>query len=173
MGVIYRHTVEALVVGVAEKKNALPRAELIKLGVYPTRDVTMDVWAPAVRAIAKALFPDATPDQQLELLGREVVRSFAENVVGRGLLMVLRLIGRKRALLRMAENFRTADSVSNVSTVEKAPTWIQLRFSASNGLGPHMLGLMREGVLLITAKEPCTVEGTPDGAGGFTIDVKW
>ena len=105
-------------------------------------------------------------------MGEQVAN--AENVVGRGLLMVLRLIGRKRALLRMAENFRTADSVSHVSTVEKAPTCIQLRFGATDGLGPHMLGLMREGLVMLNTKEdPCTVEGADDGAGGFTIDVKW
>lgn len=173
MGVIFRHTVEALVVGVAEKKHALPRAELVKLGVYPPRDVTLDVWDPAIRAIARALFPAATPDQQLELLGREVVRSFTEGVVGRGLLLVLRLLGRKRALLRMAENFRTADSVMNVTTLEKSPTWIQVRFGATHGLEAHMLGVMREAVSLISPKDPCTVEGAPDGPGGFTIDVKW
>lgn len=173
MGVIFRHTVEALVVGVAEKKRALARAELVKLGVHPPRDVSMDVWVPAVHAIAGALFPQLSPEQQLEALGREVVRSFTQGVVGRGLLLVLRLVGRRRALLRMAENFRTADSVMNVTSVEKSPTWIQVHFDAGRGLETHMLGIMREGVALISAQGECSVTGQPDGSGGFTIDVKW
>jgi hypothetical protein len=33
---------------------------------------------------------------------------------------------------------------------------------------------LREGLVMLNTKEhPCTVEGADDGAGGFTIDVKW
>ncbi len=160
-------------VGVVQQKNALPLAQLEKLGVYPPRDVTMEVWVGAVHAIARAMFPLLPADQQLEALGREVVRSFANGVVGRGVLMVGRLLGRRRTLMRMAEHFRTADSVMNVSAFEKTPQWVQIRFGASYGLDAHLLGVVREGVALLTPTEPCVIEGAPDGAGGFAINVTW
>lgn len=171
-GVIYRHTVEALV-GIVRKKRALSDAELTALGVYPCRDVSIEVWSPAVHAMAKALFPHIPPSRALEESGREIVRNFTQGVVGNGVLMVIRLMGRRRALQRIADSFRSADSVMEVSSTEKSPTWLRVRFERIYGLGEHMTGVLREAMELADGKTPVSVTGLSDAQGGYDIDVKW
>lgn len=172
MGVIFRHTVEALV-SIAEKRHALSPDQLRALNVYPPRDVPVEVWSPAVLAISAALLPNATPGEQLENSGRVIVRSFAEGLVGRGLLMVVRMLGRKRALLRMSENFRSADSVMNVTAEDRGDTWVRLRFGAAHGLERHMLGIIDETLRMMAQPEPWTITGEAFGVGGYLLDVKW
>ena len=59
-----------------------------------------------------------------------MIRGYQDGLVGRGLFIVLRLLGPRRALLRVKQNFATADSVTSVSAVELSPTCIQFEFVA-------------------------------------------
>ena len=91
-GVVYRHTVESLVVQVVLARGAMRADELQALGVYPPRDVPIALWASAVPKMAAALNPELPPDEQLKQSGHEIVRMFKKGVVGVGLLMVLRMV---------------------------------------------------------------------------------
>ena len=71
-------------------------------------------------------------------------RGYAEGLVGRALLTVLRLFGPRRTMLRMAENYRTADNVTEVKSPELSPTAIDLEFSSDFDMPTYIRGCTKE-----------------------------
>ncbi|MFO0593911.1 MAG: DUF2378 family protein [Myxococcaceae bacterium] len=173
MGVVYRHTVEAFVQGVMLQRGVMSKQELGALGVFPPRDIAVEVWAPAMKKMSMALSPGVPEEQALELSGRAMISSFQQSLVGRGLVLALKLLGLRRTLLRMAENFRSADTVTRVTAIDKGPGWVQLAFENTFGLERHMIGIVSSAMETIFPKTAIGVTGAPDGKGGYVIDVKW
>ena len=158
-GVIYRHTVEAFVERVLLRRGLLSLEfdrELKALGIDASRpkELSLEAWLALLRASARKLSPGRSEDDALEDVGREMLRGYIDGLVGKALFMVLRLVGPRRAMLRMAENFQTADSVTRVIARELTATSIELEFRPSFGIPTYQRGVMLEALGLLRAKEP-------------------
>ncbi len=176
-GVIYRHTVEAFVQRVLLRRGLLSLEfdrELKALGFDASRptEVTLDMWETLMRRSAKRLSPQKTEADALNDLGREQLRGYTEGLVGRALSTLLRLIGPRRTMLRMMENYRTADSVTEVKSTELSPTAIELEFSSDFNMPTYVSGLMEETLVMLRAKDP-KVEFKKQATGSTVFSVSW
>ncbi|MGV3619727.1 MAG: DUF2378 family protein [Archangium sp.] len=158
-GVIYRHAVEAFVERVLRRRELLTpefTARLRSLGLDATRphEVDLETWALLVRAAAAQLAPNETIDDALEEVGHEVLLGYSETLVGRSLFALLRLLGPQRAMLRMAENYHSADSVTHVDARTLSPTSVELSFNTTGGLSPYVRGVLLETLHQVKAREP-------------------
>lgn len=176
-GVIYKHTIEAFIQHVVLRRGLLSiefDRELRGLGldVSRPREVSLATWEALLKATAKRAYPKLAEDDALEEVGREVMRGFAAGFVGKGLLMVLRMLGPRRALLRMMENFRTADSVTTMKAVELSPTCIELDTRPVTDVPTYVCGLLSEIMVLLAAREP-KVEHRIEGKESRVFKVTW
>lgn len=158
-GVIYRHTVEAFIQRVLLRRGLLSlefNRELKALGVDASRptEVSLDIWVAMLRATAKRLSPGRTEAEALEDLGREMLRGYMDGLVGKALFIVMRALGPRRAMLRMMENYRTADSVTTVAATEVSTTAIDLEFNSAFGVPTYVAGLLSEALVQMRAPEP-------------------
>jgi len=173
-GVIYKHSVEAFIQRVLLRRGLLSLEfdrELRALGVDASRptEVTADVWIKLLKLTARRISPNKTEEEALEELGREQLRGYLEGLVGRAILTVVKLGGPQRTMLRMAENIRTADSITRVQAVELSPTSVQLEFDTDYGVQGYMRGLLHETLVMQNVKDPkVTVRKTETGSLVFT-----
>ena len=89
-------------VGVNFDKRLLP--------AYP-----LDVWVAAMELGSTLLTPDGTAAERHYALGRRIVDSYGETLVGRALLAVMRVIGPRRSFERMTRNLRTTNNYTESS----------------------------------------------------------
>ena len=176
-GVIYRHTVEAFTQQVLLRRGLLSLEfdrELKALGFDASRpkETSLPVWIAMLKACAARVSPGLPEVEGLEEVGREMLRGYVDGLVGKALFMVLRLIGPRRALLRMMENYRTADSLTTVKATEKGPTSIELEFNSSFGVPTYIRGLLSESVIQMRAHEP-KVEVLDLASGATRFTVSW
>lgn len=176
-GVIYRHTVEAFVQRVLLRRGLLSLEfdrELKALGVDASRptELPIAVWDALLRTTAKRLSPGKNEADALDDLGREQLRGYAEGLVGRALLTVLRLIGPRRTMLRMMENYRTADNVTEVKATELSPSAIDLEFNSDFNVPTFIRGLLDETLVLLRAKDPKVVF-KKQASGSTVFSVSW
>ena len=158
-GVIYRHTVEAFVERVLLRRGLLSLEfdrELKALGIDASRpkELNLDAWLKLLKASARRLSPGRSEADALEDVGREMLRGYIDGLVGKALFMVLRLVGPRRAMLRMAENFQTADSITSVTARELTATSVELEFRPSFGIPTYTSGVLLEAMGLLRAKDP-------------------
>lgn len=158
-GVIYRHTVEAFVERVLTRRALLTpefRAELRALGLDAAapKEVNLETWALLVRAVAARLCPGKPEAEALETVGREMLAGYSESLVGRSLFVLLRLLGPQRAMMRMAENYHSADSITRVEARALTAGSVELAFNTTGGLSHYVRGLLLEMLARLKARTP-------------------
>lgn len=171
-GVIYRHSVEALLGHVVRPRSLLTGDELREFGLEKARDVDKHTWERLLRVLARKLKPGAPDDEGLELLGAAMLEGYADGFVGRSLFLVLKLMGPRRALLRMADNFKTADSVTEVVATARGDTHVEMVFNDIGNMPTYVRGLLSRAMTLLgLPTHSVTFEALPNGHTRF--DAKW
>jgi uncharacterized protein (TIGR02265 family) len=158
-GVIFRHSVEAFVERVLVAQGLMSpefERELKRLGldVAHPAEVNLETWSALVRAASRRMSPSKREADALEDVGRHMLRGFAASLVGKGLFLALRMLGPRRAVLRMPENYRSADSITHVIAREVSPTCMELTFNTTGGMPTYVRGLMLESMTHVGAREP-------------------
>ena len=158
--VVYNHTVKGFLRHVLERRgllNAKVIAELAGLGLDVKRPVDMpiDAWWKVLDLSVQLIAGDREPNAAWEMMGGEVVYGFAETLVGKSAFLVLRLLGPGRALRRLTEQYRTADSVTTVESRELAPTSVELIYTVVGGIPQpaYVKGILKVGMELVGAHD--------------------
>lgn len=173
--VVYRHTVEAFVKNVLERHRQLTPefvAAMQGKGFDPgkVRDLPRETWWWLLRETAKRLQPHHPQGETMELMGREMIRGYANGLVGAGLFLALRLLGPRRSVLRMAENFRTADTFSRVIVRELGPNHLELDYTPTAGMPELVQGILTESMITIGLANPrVEVRTAPDDGAVYTL----
>ena len=174
-GVVYRHTVESFLGQVLKRRGVLSTellAKLRALGVDPVKpgDVDVETWWKVLELSAGVLAPGQSTDDAFREVGREVLRGFESSVVGKTSFLVLRVLGTKRGLMKVADSFRSADNVTTVEVADTGPKNANVRIIVPGGLRypSYTQGIFLEGLTLLGAKQP-RVALKPDGS----FDVSW
>lgn len=170
-GVIYRHSVESFVERVLQRRGLLSPdfiRELKALGVDVEKPTEVDLatWARLVRATAAKLSPSKDIDAALEDVGLETIAGYLESLVGRSLFVLLRLFGPRRALLRMQENYHSADSITRIDARALSPTSVELVFNTTGGTPTYVRGLMLGTLIHLKVRSP---QVTFEETGGRTV----
>ena len=179
--VVYSHTVKGFLKHALEPRGLLtPKVveELASLGldVKRPRDMPIDAWW-KVLAVGLRLIASEVPEEAgWELLGGEVVRGFAESLVGRSAFLLLRLLGPRRALRQLTQQYRTADSVTTVDSRELEPTRVELLYTVVGGIPQptYVKGILKVGMELVGARAPeVTWERSEHHPGAWRYLVSW
>lgn len=171
-GIVFRHSVEALLNQVVERRDLMTADELRTFRLEKPRDMQREEWEALLRFLARKLTPDGTEAAGLEVLGREILIGYFDGLVGRGVFLVLKLLGPRRALLRMAENFETADTMTKVYPKELSPTHIELLFNDIGHMPTYVRGILLYALALLGQPQAkVTFEERADGYTRF--DVSW
>ena len=176
--VVFRHTVESFIRDVLQRRELLTPdfvAALATKGVEVARprDLPRESWWALLELTAERIMPGRPREQNLELIGREMVRAFADGLVGRGLFMLLKIMGPRRAVLRTAENFRTADNFSSVSVREVSRNHLELAYTPVAGMPELVLGILSESMTLIGIKNPQVVYELTPSSDGAIYSLRW
>ncbi len=177
--IIYRHTVEAFLTRVFARRNLLRGAVLEKLtalGIDPKRprDVSPEAWWPVVRLAADTIAPGKSEAEAFREVGQEMLRGFEASVIGKSLFLVMRVLGTKRAMLKMADHYRTADNITRVEAKDLGPTEVELRFDVDGGtpFPTYTQGILLEGIRLVGGKAP-RVDVRAEGDGALIYRASW
>lgn len=160
MGVVFSHTVRAFIHRVFRARELLTpatRAHFAALGIDADapKDVPPERWWKLVQYAAELQNAESLDLALLEL-GRDMVRGYQDGVIGTALFLAMRLMGVKRALIRMADHFRTADSITRVETVDEGERQVSVLMTAEGGLPfpTYTQGVLLEGLDRVGAKDP-------------------
>ena len=146
-GVVYRHTVETLINNVLRAHELLtPEAErgLRDIGVDPARvqDVPLETWLALLEYCAALGAAGDRSDTALITLGRRWVDGYVETLMGKTTLMVARLIGPKKMLLKMADNWRTTNNFYVATATERSPKHVELELNVGGAVRPFNAGVL-------------------------------
>lgn len=177
--VIYRHTVEGFFKQVLVRRGLLTptfAAKLASFGVDPNkpRDLDLPTWWKVIAATAELLAPGASVEDAHREAGRELVRGFEQSLVGKTSFLVLRMLGHRRAVTKLAESFKSADNASTVDVLEATPTSARVRIAVEGGhpQPTYTEGILLEGLQMLGAKD-VAVKHQRDAARAVLFDVTW
>ncbi len=111
---VFSQSFEALLRALGGNLSEASKAKFRALGVnfdqrllpgYP-----LDVWVAAMELGSSLLTPDGSAAERHYALGRRMVDSYGETLVGRALLAVMRVIGPRRSFERMTRNLRSTNN---------------------------------------------------------------
>lgn len=153
-----------------KRRSLLTAQELAEFGLEKPRDVDQFVWEKLLRTLARKLKPNE--EEGLEELGAAMLEGYADGFVGRSLFLVLKMMGPRRALLRMAENFKTADNITEVTAKSHGETHVEMVFNDIGGMPTYVRGLLLKAMTTLGVKNPSvTFAVLPNGHTKF--DAKW
>ncbi len=130
-----------------------------------------DTWRTVSRLAAKALFPDAAPDQADYLLGQQFMEQYAQTIIGGALMATLRLIGPRRAFTRVSRSFRTSNNYMEDRVTERGPNDYELWLNEP--LVPHVNRGVLQATLTAIGAKGCSVEVVAVDAEGVTYRCRW
>lgn len=136
------------------------------LPAYP-----FETWVKAMDLGSQLVMPNATEKERHLAMGRRMVDSYGESLVGKALLTAIRVIGPRRMLERMARNLRTANNYTETKVTAQADGSYELWCSKVASTAFYC-GMLRRGVEVAGGKEP-TVESTAHDGNGATFRVRW
>lgn len=155
---VFGHTVRVLVEHVLTPRGLLDpamRAEFEALGIDPERprDLPSSRWWRLLHAVSSRVTPGVPAEAAMERLGELLVAGFAETFLGRSSLLVLKLVGPRRTLRRLTEQFRTTNDGLSVLARELSDTSAELSLRMPGGVpsAGHFLGVIREGMRRVGA----------------------
>jgi uncharacterized protein (TIGR02265 family) len=132
----------------------------------------IEIWAAAVAAVAKHVYPqDSTPEAYLKL-GRSTIHGFCETLAGRALFPLLRLIGPVRALDRAARNYAATNNYTKVTLTRIGPTAFDFYLNEKHTLPEYDMGVLEEALRQLHVVDPKVTLRTQD-AEGFTMRLDW
>jgi uncharacterized protein (TIGR02265 family) len=104
-------------------------------------------------------------------VGRETLRGYTESMIGGAMLIGGKMMGPRRVLLRMADNFQTADNFTRVAVSEPGPDAVDLVITPDGGVPDYFRGLFSEVLIKLgSAAHAVDFEAVP---GGTRFHVRW
>lgn len=173
-GVVYRHSVEALLDRVLRQKKLLTpelTAALLALGVDPDRprDLPMETWRGLLQLCAARMFPALPEPDGLTEVGRTTLDGFTQTLVGRGALMLGKMAGPARSLAKLADTWATANSVYRVTSEQKGPKHFEVRINVGGAMRYYNRGILLGALEKVGVKNP--VVGLHEQVGGGDLYV--
>ena len=175
-GVFYRHTVEALLDQVMKARGLMTPAlesELRTIGVdvgHPV-DVDFETWLNLVKVCARSLEPLLLPDEALVQLGKSVIDGYTKTMLGQGALLLSKLAGPKRSLIKAAETWAIANTVYKVRTEEKGASRVEVHVNVGGEVAPYNRGVLLGALGKLSVRDGKVEQR--DELDGVTYVITW
>jgi uncharacterized protein (TIGR02265 family) len=134
---------------------------------YPRND-----WNHFIRITVEALYPGVPEERAYHSLGRQLLGGYAETLVGKALAGMLRLIGPKRTLSRMTNNFRSGGNYNLCKVTELKPAE-HLFWLNEPELHPAYVAGILEAALELAGARGVHIAVQSRDAEGCTYLVRW
>jgi uncharacterized protein (TIGR02265 family) len=105
-------------------------------------------WCETVAYLARALYPSLEVGEAEYRLGSDFIERYAHTLIGRALFTVLRLLGPRRVLGRMARSFRTGTNFTQADVIEETATSALLRIASVEPRARFTHGILARGLAL-------------------------
>lgn len=175
--VIFKHCGEALIRSLEPRLTPEFTDQLVRVGLDPRPGATLppafefEKWLQILAVVAKHLSPDDLPAAH-HRIGEMITDAYLENFIGKALKPVISLIGMRRALGRMRQNFRVANNYSEATVTDVAPGEVLLRVNETGLMAYFYRGILARGLLLTSPKD-LSVEIHEVSSDGVTYLVRW
>jgi len=128
----------------------------------------------AMQKVAVEVFAPHVPVAEgIETMGRRFVDGYGETIVGRAVLVTMKLLGPRRTLERLSRTLSTGSSFFETKLEEFKPGVWHLWLNRVTFPGWYV-GLIRRGLELAGAKDVELKVLQHDGPGlGLTLEVRW
>ncbi len=137
------------------------------LPAYP-----LEAWLQSLVLTLDTLYPGQPVDESTFQLGQRLFDSYGETVIGRALMAMLRILGPRRALLRIDRNFRTMNNYSSTVLRELGPNQFELDVNLVQY--PHYYrGVLEAGLRWAGAKDVSVRVLRHDPAKVATFRLEW
>lgn len=173
---VFSQTVEGLLRALGPVTTA-GKAKLRSVGVDIERSLEpaypVEQYVQLQQTAVELFAPDVPFSLGIETLGRRFVDAYGETIVGKAVLLGMKLLGPKRTLERLTRTLATGATFFQTSLTEVEPGVFHLFINRVTWPGWY-LGLVRRGLEHAGAKDVELKVLQHEGAGrGLTIEVRW
>ena len=137
------------------------------LPAYPFAD-----WCTFVSLASEELHGPGNVQVGYRLLGERVVDGFKESMLGTALFSVIKVLGPRRALMRVRQNFRSGNNYTEGEVFELTPTSYEVWMNEIGDIRYLTSGVLLAGVRALGAPQASVEVKTFDDAG-VTYCVFW
>ena len=156
--VAFEASVESLLYGLRGNLTPALKARLHAVGLDvdkpPTGAVPATTWARWIDAAAAEVFPELPEAEAHRRIGMLALDGFKDTVIGKALMAILKLIGPRRSMHRLARNYRTVNNFCEPEVVELAPNRFTVTFRDAIGMPGYWAGTLQSAAEMIGVPEP-------------------
>ncbi len=174
--VVFKHCAEALLRSIDTRMTPTLKAKLQASGI--STEATLlpayeyEKWKEILALSAQELMPGVDPQTAHHTLGEWLTDAYFENFIGRALKPIVKLIGIRRALGRMRQNFRVANNYAEAEATDVGPGHVHLRMNDRGLMAYFNRGILDRG-LRITDPKNLRVEIASEDATGVVYSIRW
>ena len=125
-----------------------------------------------VNIAAEELFGALPREKAHYELGSAMILGFNETLIGKAVLSVVRMIGPRRALDRMTQNFRSSNNYMQTKLNSIAPGEHELWLSQTSGAPAYFEGVLQTSLTIAGAKNLKVQRAGYDGTSA-TLKITW
>jgi uncharacterized protein (TIGR02265 family) len=146
--VVFAETLDGMRRALGAKLTPALLAEVKALGIdFDKLQVaySLPTWLAVMKRIADVVAADAPEHERFRILGRQFMRGFTEQGLGRAALAAGKIFGVRRTLMRMGRNFQTATNYIAATATDVGQFEVHIRTYV---LEPFLSAVDRTGVVL-------------------------
>lgn len=132
----------------------------------------LDTWEKSIAIAIRDLWPDLPEADGYRELGRQVVLGIRTTLLGKAVEQLLKIIGPRRALQRMNQNFRTSDNFVESRLTELSPTSVEMWISHTMGRPTYYEGILLQLMEVLEVKSPRVELVSAEGVEA-TFRISW
>ena len=129
------------------------------------------VWARCIEVTASALFPEVDKGEAIRRVGEISLDGYAETLLGKALFGLLKVLGTRRSMLRMARNMSGGSNYLDTTVVELGPTDFRTVVNDVAGIPSFYQGVFRRAAELVGTQVQVDME--PSTAPACSYRVHW
>jgi uncharacterized protein (TIGR02265 family) len=129
-------------------------------------------WNHFLQLTAEGLWPTEPPERAYHALGRELLMGYSRTLMGGAILRLLRLIGPRRTLDRMTQNFRSAGNYNLCSVKDLAPREVLFWLNEPTLHPAYVAGIL-DAVLELVGVKQRDIQVHQQDVDGCTYRVRW
>lgn len=160
---VYTQLVEGLFLrALGSRLNEDARSQLRATGIdidtklkdkYPSEDFLR-----GQEIVARAVYPHLALQDAYYQMGLDMVQGLTDTLIGRAAAAVARIVGPRRAMMRVAASTETSTSFTKASSKELSPTSVEMIFDNYDGHEAFSRGCFMGALRVMRAKNPqCAV----------------
>lgn len=171
---VFPSLIEGFQKGLGDRFTAETKSRLKESGLdvdkippaIPAKDVSR-----YLAIIGQGAWPDVSPEEQVRLLGLQMIRGWQTGLLGSAAAAMLRVIGPRRTLSRLNRAFSTTDNYSRATTDFVGSQEALITINEVHDMPSYWQGVFQGGIELLGLKGTVCIES--EAPPSATFRLKW